>query len=113
MYVIRDRPEWIGIKIPALLSQELFDKVQARLKGKREQYRQPDTHYLLSGRSPVANAAQNAYRRYLKRRTKTGHRISHKAAYACSRGVEALPRARATGALRQFPDLLLAVKNHT
>jgi len=39
--VPRDRTEWIGIKIPAIISQELFDEVQARIKYNQRCYRNP------------------------------------------------------------------------
>ena len=37
--VERDKSEWIGIPVPAIVSKELFEKVQERLKYNRECYR--------------------------------------------------------------------------
>jgi len=48
-WVLRDRVEWIAVKVPAIVSRELFDQVQARLRLHEERYCQPVTHYLLSG----------------------------------------------------------------
>jgi site-specific DNA recombinase len=47
--VYRDRDEWISVKVPAIVSQELFDAVQERLREQEDRYRQPIMHYLLSG----------------------------------------------------------------
>jgi hypothetical protein len=48
-YFTRPRAEWIAVKVPAIVSQELFDRVQLRLEQNAKRERQPDTHYLLSG----------------------------------------------------------------
>jgi site-specific DNA recombinase len=42
-YVYRDRAEWIAVKVPAIVSQELFDKVQEKLRGHKERYSTPVT----------------------------------------------------------------------
>jgi site-specific DNA recombinase len=47
--VHRDRAEWIAVKVPAIVSRELFDTVQERLARHDERYCRPQTHYLLSG----------------------------------------------------------------
>jgi site-specific DNA recombinase len=47
--VHRDRAEWIAVKVPVIVSRELFDKVQERLARHNERYCRPQTHYLLSG----------------------------------------------------------------
>jgi len=49
VYHYRDRSEWIGVAVPAIVSQELFERVQAKLQEGREKYRHPITHYLLRG----------------------------------------------------------------
>jgi len=51
--VVRDRAEWIAIKVPAIVPQELFDKVQELLQRTEKRYRQPDTHHLIAGSDPV------------------------------------------------------------
>src|SRR5260370_7137924 len=48
-WVLRDRSEWIAVNVPAIVSRELFDKVQEKLRLHEERYCQPVTHYLLSG----------------------------------------------------------------
>jgi hypothetical protein len=37
------------VKVPAIVSQETFDKVQARLQRNIQRYRHPAVHYLLKG----------------------------------------------------------------
>jgi hypothetical protein len=44
----RGREEWIGINIPAIISRELFDRVQKRLEDDRKHYRNPREPQLLS-----------------------------------------------------------------
>jgi hypothetical protein len=48
-WVFRDRAEWIAVNVPAIVSRELFDKVQERLALHDKRYCKPATHYLLSG----------------------------------------------------------------
>src|SRR5262249_28913525 len=48
-WIFRDRAEWIPVKVPAIISQELFDDVQEKLRRHEERYCTPATHYLLSG----------------------------------------------------------------
>jgi site-specific DNA recombinase len=47
-WVLRDRSEWIAVQVPAIVSRELFDKVQVKLGQHKERYCTPVTHYLLS-----------------------------------------------------------------
>ena len=44
----RDRAEWIAVKVPAIVSRELFDEVQEKLRLHQQRYSTPVTHYLLS-----------------------------------------------------------------
>ncbi|PWB38766.1 MAG: hypothetical protein C3F02_02550 [Parcubacteria group bacterium] len=44
-----DRATWIGIKIPPIISQELFDKVQRKINHNLECYRNSQNTKLLSG----------------------------------------------------------------
>jgi hypothetical protein len=48
-WIFRDRPDWIAVKVPAIVSRELFDRVQEQLREHDARYCQPVTHYLLSG----------------------------------------------------------------
>lgn len=45
---LRDRAEWIGIKVPAIISKKLYDKAQIRLNNNRETYRNAHRPRLLS-----------------------------------------------------------------
>lgn len=57
----------IGVAVPAIVSQELFERVQAKLQEGREKYRHPITHYLLRGllECGECGAACSSYRRYV------------------------------------------------
>jgi site-specific DNA recombinase len=48
-FVSRDRAEWIPVQVPAIVSRELFDTVQAKLRLHDQRYCRPVTHYLLGG----------------------------------------------------------------
>ena len=45
----RDRDEWIAVRVPAIVSRELFDKVQERLRLVASRYRALSIQSLLSG----------------------------------------------------------------
>jgi DNA invertase Pin-like site-specific DNA recombinase len=82
----RERTEWIGVSVSALVSAELFDAVQMRLAKNFHRYRQPATHYLLSGlvECGECGAAVCSYRRYYKKELAMGtKRVYHKSAYKC------------------------------
>jgi hypothetical protein len=57
-YVYRDRVEWIAVKVPAIVSQELFDKVQEKLREHKERYSTPSrtTFCLVSFNAAAAEA---------------------------------------------------------
>lgn len=86
--VYKNKSEWIPVKVPAIVSQELFDKVQARIKYQSEQYRNPKQTQLLSGlvNCGVCGRFFTSYFRTYKdkRRTEDPNKIFHKTAYRCS-----------------------------
>jgi site-specific DNA recombinase len=84
-YFTRPRAEWIAVKVPAIVSQDLFDRVQSRLQHVANRRRQPDTHYLLSGlvRCGECGRAFASYRRYLTVRRGGKDFVYHKSAYKC------------------------------
>jgi hypothetical protein len=63
----RPRAEWIAVKVPAIVSQDLFDRVQSRLQHVAKRDHQPDTHYLLSGLVSCGECGRafSSYRRHL------------------------------------------------
>jgi hypothetical protein len=76
-----------GTGIHTIVSQELFDQVQARMQEIREKYRHPLTHYVLRGlvECGECGAGFSSYRRYVGKQLTTGNRrIHHKAAYKCN-----------------------------
>jgi site-specific DNA recombinase len=93
----RDRSEWVGVPVPAIISQELFDRVQARMQAVGKKYRHPITHYLLSGLVECGECGCrcSSYRRYVGKQLVSGERrIYHKAAYKCNSGTSRKMHAR-------------------
>jgi site-specific DNA recombinase len=87
-YVLRDRKEWIGVKVPAIVSRELFDGAQQRIKLNRDRYKQPMMHQLLSNLTKCGEcgAACIPVRRTVRKILKIGIlRIHHLAEYICTR----------------------------
>jgi site-specific DNA recombinase len=85
--VPRDRSEWIGIKIPAIISKELFDRVQARIAYNRNSYRNAKRKQLLSRLVECGECGSGFYshqRYYTKTLVDGSLRIHHKVAYKCN-----------------------------
>jgi site-specific DNA recombinase len=85
--VYRDRSEWIGIKIPAIISRALYDKVKERLEYNLSRYRNPKRKQLLSNMLECGECSRRcfSYRRYYKKKMANGNtKIYHKAAYKCN-----------------------------
>jgi site-specific DNA recombinase len=84
-YYARDPSEWIAIKVPAIVSQELFDRVQERIKENNDRYLQPPAQYLLKGlvQCGECGSAYCSYRRYTTKTRKSGRAVYHRAAYVC------------------------------
>lgn len=91
--VYKDKSEWIGVKVPAIISQELFDKAQVRLEKSRQLYRNPKETQLLSHLvrcgecGKFCTSYQRYYRYYYYHKGKRIKRdtLHHKVAYRCSR----------------------------
>lgn len=87
--IYRDKSEWIPIKVPAIISQELFDKAQVRLEASRNVYRKPKEHRLLSNLITCGKCGRffiSYYRTYRDARRKGDpNTVFHKYAYRCSR----------------------------
>jgi site-specific DNA recombinase len=65
-WIYRDQAEWIAVSVPAIVSRELFDQVQERLRQHEARYCQPVTHYLLSGlvECGVCGSGCSSFRRW-------------------------------------------------
>ena len=83
----RDKKDWIAIKVPAIVEQKLFDKVQERLAWNRQHYRNPKRTHLLSSliRCGHCGSSFYGYRRHytVERKTKPSY-IFHRVAYKCN-----------------------------
>lgn len=66
--VKRPREEWVGVKVPAIISEEDFNKVQEKFKWNKEKYRNPYSTQLLSNLTycGYCNHKGFAYRRYYR-----------------------------------------------
>ncbi len=87
-WVYRDRADWIAVKVPAIVSRELFDTVQEKLRKHNERYCTPVTHYLLSRlvQCGVCGGSCSSSRRYHKVVRNSGTvSVYHQASYRCSR----------------------------
>jgi site-specific DNA recombinase len=84
-YYARDPAEWIAVKVPAIVSQELFDRVQERIKENKDRYLQPPAQYLLKGlvKCGECGSVYCSYRRYTTTKRKSGRAVYHRAAYVC------------------------------
>src|SRR5262245_22004372 len=87
-WILRDRAEWIAVNVPAIVSRELFEKVQERLRTHDQRYCKPATHYLLSGlvQCGVCGArcsSSTGYHKVLRPSGKVS--VYHQAVYRCNR----------------------------
>jgi site-specific DNA recombinase len=86
--VYRDRAEWIAVKVPAIISRELFDKVQEKLAEHKQRYCTPPTHYLLSRlvACGVCGGRCSSSRRHSRIVRPSGKvSVYHQSAYRCTR----------------------------
>jgi DNA invertase Pin-like site-specific DNA recombinase len=106
--VFKDRSEWIGVKVPAIVSEKLFDMAQARMETSRKRYRNPIETQLLSGLVKCGSCGRSctAYQRFLRHyRTDKGRRIKtaniyHKAAYRCLQRTQQVMHSRKSDVVR-------------
>ena len=87
-WVYRDRAEWIPVKVPPIVSRELFETVHERLRLHEERYCRPVTHYLLQGlvQCGVCGSRCSSSRRYQKVVRPSGRlSVYHRAMYRCNR----------------------------
>jgi hypothetical protein len=87
-WIFRDRPDWIAVSVPAIVSRELFDTAQEKLREHDARYCQPVTHYLLSGlvKCGVCGSGCSSFRRWQKVVRPSGKvSVYHHAAYRCNR----------------------------
>jgi site-specific DNA recombinase len=87
-FVNRDRAEWIGVSVPAIVSRELFDAVQERLRVHDQRYCRPPTHYLLGGlvQCGFCGARASSSRGWHRVPRPSGKvSVYHRAEYRCNR----------------------------
>jgi site-specific DNA recombinase len=82
-----EQAELICVKVPAIVSQELFAAVQKKLLHGPRRYVQPATRHLLRSLIECGECGSgfHSYRRYTGKSLASGtRRIAHKAAYKCN-----------------------------
>jgi len=92
----RDKSEWLPVKIPAIVSEKLFDKVQERFKQNKESYKRPNQSQLLSNlvKCGICNWSYSPYRRFYRGyKHKDGkvlkrYGVYEKTAYTCSKKIK-------------------------
>jgi len=94
--VFRDKSEWIPVKVPRIVSKELFEKVQNRFKENSKRYTSPQETQLLSNlvKCGECKGSFTAYKRFVrgyryhkgKKGVRTG-KIYHRVSYTCSRRI--------------------------
>jgi hypothetical protein len=86
--VERDREDWIAVQVPAIVSRELFDKVQELLRIASERYCLPSVPHLLGGlvRCAECGRSYSSARRYVTNLLPSGKvSVYHRALYRCNR----------------------------
>ena len=85
--VLRDRADWIGVKVPAIITHDLYEKVQIEIRKRSERYMQPSESRMMSGmlRCGECGHSMSPSRRRIGVWLKMGiRRIYHKTAYLCT-----------------------------
>lgn len=84
--VKRDRSEWIGVKVPAIIPQALFDKVQERIAWNQKHYRNPRIIQLLSSmvRCGCCGSSMFACKRYYIDKREKNPKVHHRVSYKCN-----------------------------
>jgi DNA invertase Pin-like site-specific DNA recombinase len=82
----RGREDWIGVEVPAIISRELFDRVQERMAANRKAYRNPRQPQLLSNLVRCGACGAHAYglRRWVRSERKGPVCVIHETAYKCN-----------------------------
>ena len=84
--VHRPKSEWVGIKVPAIISKTLFNKVQERFAWNQKHYRNPRKIQLLSTLIRCGSCGRSCfgYRRYYVEKRSNPPKVYHKMAYKCN-----------------------------
>jgi len=96
--VPRAREDWIGVRVPAILSQALFDRVQERLDRNRHHYRNPRQVQLLSSLVRCGQCGHSfyAYQRHYRDLRRHPKKVYHKVAYRCGRRLQQMQHSKKT-----------------
>lgn len=94
--VPRDKSQWVGIKVPPIVSKESFNKVQDKIDYYRKKYRNPRIPQLLSNliRCGGCGSSFYAYRRYYIDKRMKPPRVYHRASYKCNWTMRALQHSK-------------------
>ena len=87
----------VGVPVPAIIPQALFDRVQERLAWNRAHYRNPRQVQLLSSLVRCGHCGSSFYayqRHYTDSRRRNPKRVCHKVAYRCNWKVRQLMHSK-------------------
>ncbi len=107
--MLRDRSEWIEVKVPAIISEELYAKVQEQIRKRSERYQQPSERQLLNNllRCAECDRSMVSYRRRVGKWLKIGiRRIYHKTAYICTGRTEARAHKKGVALTCKNPEVM-------
>jgi site-specific DNA recombinase len=109
--VKRPREDWVGVKVPAIITKALFDNVQERLAWNKQHYRNPKKVQLLSSliRCGKCGGGFFAYRRYYTDKRMKTPRIYHRVSYKCNKRHHAQMHVRIKMAKCMNPEINAAV----
>ncbi|KKW19793.1 MAG: hypothetical protein UY63_C0006G0035 [Parcubacteria group bacterium GW2011_GWA2_51_10] len=103
--VFKDKSEWLPVKVPAIISPELFAKTQERFESNRQKYRNPPQIRLLSNllRCGECGSSCTAHKRFVrgysynkeKKLVKNGL-IYHRESYICARRIRQIIHSKKT-----------------
>lgn len=85
--VEREKSDWIGVKVSAIVSKEVFQKAQEKILANKQKYRQPIQKQLLSELVECGECGRrySSSRRYVRAKLKIGiERIHHRISYGCN-----------------------------
>lgn len=115
-YYARDPSEWIAVKVPAIVSQELFDRVQERIKVNKDRYLQPPGQYLLKAlvKCGECGSAYCSYRRIPLKNENLGERFitaRRMCVYGGQRKTHILGIALTVAAIQKSPRIYWRIKS--
>ncbi|MCX6735650.1 MAG: recombinase family protein [Candidatus Parcubacteria bacterium] len=104
----RDKSEWLPVKVPPIISVELFDKVQERFRKNKESYKKPSQSQLLSNlvKCGICGWSYSPYKRFYRgykrqnRNVIKRYGVYEKVAYTCGNRLKQKAHSTKIGIVR-------------